>query len=230
MDLPVISNQLPIADVTLSSNSSTSHGSLEKQSLIRNVQPHRPSSPVVIITEPGATSAQPNIIRLVARPVIGGMRSVTSLSADGTSLRLAVTDKNQQQQWLRPVGRLPVTVTGSRLPSVPSAGSSIHAVLSRPSLENSALVNAMRGPGILKPTGMLRAGRPAGLLSSSMSSPNLMSLGGGSHILYDNATGQIITNIRPPTATGGRIDESRMRKTLTAASGLVQVMNARYAC
>jgi len=187
----------------------------------------RPASPVVIITEPGATASQPGIIRLVARPMNSGIRTATGFGHNGTQLRLPTTCSAMEQLQrpvLRPVNQIPLNVCASRLLGSPSGRPNFQASYTNTMVDSSAIANAVRSPSILRSSGVVRSIRQSGLLGSSMSSPNLMSLGGGSHILFDNATGQIITNIRPPTASAGRMDELKLRKTFTSASGLAQVL------
>lgn len=182
----------------------------------------RPASPIVIITEPGLTAAQPSIIRLVARPMTSTVRAVSTMVADGSTARLLNSSSivNQLQHSLRPVSRLQASATGNHVFTMPSSKQSYQSSFAHTGLESSAVMNAVRSPSLLRQAGMTR---PSGGLGSSMSSPNLLSLGGGSHVLYDSATGQIITNIRSPAAGSGRLDDLKQKKSFSSTAGLVQV-------
>ena len=235
---PLIAKQSTVTSVSTSSAFVVTRA-LPASPVLGNVRLLRSSSPALAnVVQPNSPSSLAQLLRVVNRPHFVGAGSHQPVSYGGAAVLLpndSAVGSQLQRSFQRPLLQSPATPT---IASSVVRTSSFQTAFMHSMLEGASRLNAVPASSIVRTPRTHRPGSPAGgiiptprthrpsspayMIPASASSPNLMSLGNGSHILFDKSTGQIITNLRPPTPHAG-LDDSRLRKTLTTATGLAQV-------
>jgi len=170
----------------------------------------RSVSPVVVVSQPAVVSSHPpvHMLRVVPRVLDTVGRAVRPPSTDTVACTLSSRHPLTAVAPSSLVSRFRPPVTGfqaafNRVTFPTTAGPSLHQLLA-PSASTTIHPTRMRLP-------------------FSSSSPNLAAAGAGSkHVLVDN-TGQVISTVLPPAGSALRLDDGKLKKNSSVASGISSV-------
>jgi len=186
----------------------------------QSVSPHlavslsasRPSSPLVVISQPVVVSSQPPVHVLRVLPRTGDAVNHTALPASPITIPGVFSSQPP---------RMSVTSsTASRFRPPSSTVTSFQAALHRPSLSSTTGLSSVQQ--LLSPSLTSAVHPTKSRLPFSSSSPNLVATG-NKHVLIDGRTGQVITTVLPPAGNGWQYDEGKLRKNSSVASGIASV-------
>jgi len=179
----------------------------------------RTASPVIVVSEPVVVSNHPplHVLRVLPR------------AADATSTL---------SQAVRPVSAVSVPRLLSSQPSWMSVAASPLASRFRPPSStvrsfqpafNRATFSSTTGSSLhqlLSPSAAASIHPAKSRLPFSSSSPNLVATG-SKHVLVDSDTGQVITTVLPPAGNGQWLDDGKLRKNSSIASGMASVITVK---
>jgi len=179
------------------------------------VSTSRPASPLVVISQPAVVSSHlpVHVVRVLPR------------TTDAVS------------QAVKPVPTAAVTVTGliTSQPSWTSVSAAAVASHFRPisstvsgfqTAFNRATFPSTTPPSVHQLLSQSAVLSPKSRLPFSSSTPNLLAAG-SKHVLVDSA-GQVITTVVPPAGNGRRLDDGRLGKNSSFASGLSSASQVKF--